>query len=125
MPEAARKSRQQAAATTTTTTKTTTKTTTTTTTKTTKGTPEKTEDGEGPAGDLPGYVPTREDRRIKEVYGYWVKSNDGAHLSGGVKANQEWKARWRMLVEMPARQYDALSGRVGRRFVQALAAEIT
>ena len=45
---------------------------------------DETEDGEGPAGDLPEYVPTGEDRQIGEVYGDWVHSNDGAHLSGGV-----------------------------------------
>ena len=45
---------------------------------------DETEDGEGPAGDLPEYVPTGEDRQIGEVYVDWVHSNDGAHLSGGV-----------------------------------------
>ena len=41
-----------------------------------------TEDGEGAAGDLTGYVPTGENRRIQESYREWVISNDGAHLSG-------------------------------------------
>ena len=31
-------------------------------------TPEEMEDGEGHVGDLSGYVPIGEDRRIKEVY---------------------------------------------------------
>ena len=55
-----------------------------------EGNPEDTEYGEGPTGDLLGYVPTREDRRIQEVYGDCVHSNYGAHLSGGDEANQEW-----------------------------------
>ena len=80
---------------------------------------------ERPAGDLPGYVPTGEDRSIKEVYGDWVHCNDGAHLSGGVKDDQAWQARWRTLAAMLARRYDAPSRIVGRRFVQALAAELT
>ena len=46
------------------------------------------EDREGPAGDLPGYVPTGEYRWIREVYGDWVQSNDEAHLSGGIKYDQ-------------------------------------
>ena len=72
-PEATRKSLRQADATTTT---------------TAGETTDETEEGEGPAGDLQGYVPTVEDRWVKEVYGYWVRYNDGAHLSGGVKADQ-------------------------------------
>ena len=88
------------------------------------GLPEETEDGEGPVGDLPGYVPTGEERCIKEVYGYWVHSNDGAHLTGGVATDQEWQAILRILVVMPTRRYNAPSRRVGRRFVQALSAEL-
>ena len=91
----------------------------------TEGTPEETEDSERPAGDLPGYVPTVKDWRIKEVYGDWVQSNDGSHLSGGVEAGQEWQAICRTLEVMPARLYDAPIGRVRCRFVQALAAELT
>ena len=82
------------------------------------------EDGEGSAGYMPGYVSTGKERQIKEVYGDWVHSNDRVHLSGGVKANQEWKDRWRTLVVMPARRYDTPSGRVGRRSVQVLVAEL-
>ena len=59
-------------------------------TTTKKETPEETEDGEDPAEDLPDNVPTWENRRIQEVYGDWVNSNDGVHLSEGVKAKQEW-----------------------------------
>ena len=44
---------------------------------------------EGPAWNLPGYVPTRDYQRIKEVCGDWVHSNDGAHLSGEVKDDQK------------------------------------
>ena len=71
---------------------------------------------------MPGYIPTRKDRRIMEVYGHWVHSNYGAHLSGGVKVDQECQARWRTLVVMPTRKYDAPSGQVGHHFVQELAA---
>ena len=39
-----------------------------TTTMTTEGMLEETADGEGPVGDLLGWVTTREDLRIKEVY---------------------------------------------------------
>ena len=80
LPEALRKELQQAA---------TTKMTVTMTKATSEGTPEEREKGEGPAEDIPGYAPTREDRRIKEVYGDWVHSNDGTNLSWGVKADQE------------------------------------
>ena len=41
-------------------------------------------------GDLPGYVPTWEDWQIQEVYGDWVHSNNGAHLSWGIVTNNDW-----------------------------------
>ena len=63
-----------------------------TTTNTTGDKTDKMEDGEGPAGDLLGYVPAGEERWIREVYGDWVQSNDGAHLSGGVKNDQAWQS---------------------------------
>ena len=54
-----------------------------------------------------------------------MQSNDGVHLSGGILDNQEWQTRWRDLAVMPTRKYDVTSGRVGRLFVQAMAAELT
>ena len=53
-------------------------------------TQDETEDRKGPMRDLLGYMTMGEDRRIKEVYGDWIYSNNGAHLSGGVEADQEW-----------------------------------
>ena len=49
---------------------------------------DKKEDREGPAGDLPGYVPMGEDRWIREVYGDWLHSNNGSYLSGWIKDYQ-------------------------------------
>ena len=42
------------------------------------------EEGEGGSSDVPGYVPTPEDLRLREVYGDWVHENLGTHLEGGV-----------------------------------------
>ena len=50
----------------------------------------ETMDGEGVAGDLPGYAPTGEDRRINKMYGDWVHSNDKAHLSGRIYNDVIW-----------------------------------
>ena len=82
-------------------------------------------DRKGAVGGLPGYVPTGEDQRIQEVYRYWVNSNDGAHISEGIQDYKEWKTRWKTLAVISMRRYDAPSGRVGRRFIHALAAELT
>ena len=38
--------------------------------------------GEGASGDVPGYVPTPEELRLREVYGDWVHGNPGTHLRG-------------------------------------------
>ena len=42
------------------------------------------EDGKGYTGGLPGYITIGEDRQIQEIYRNWVKSNNGAHISGGI-----------------------------------------
>ena len=63
----------------------------------------------GAAGDKTCYTPTPEDLRLREVYGNWVHAKPGTHLAGAV---------------MPLRRYDAPSGRVGRRFVGTLGAEL-
>ena len=54
-----------------------------------------------------------------------MHSNDGAQLSGGIYDGEECQKRWRTLAVMPARRYDAPSGRVGRRFMYTLAVELT
>ena len=45
---------------------------------------EESADREGLIGDVPGYVPTKEDLRLREVYGDWVHGNPGTHLDGGI-----------------------------------------
>ena len=45
---------------------------------------EESAEGEGARGDVPGYVPTPEDLRLREVYRDWVHGNPGTHLDGGV-----------------------------------------
>ena len=62
---------------------------------------------------MPGYIPTPEDLRLREVYGDWVNGNPGTHLDGGVKYDLEWQAWWRDLALMPLRRYDAPSGKFG------------
>ena len=86
--------------------------------------PTKTDDGEGENGDVPGYAPNPEDLRLREVYGDWVHGNPGTHLDGGILEDRMWQGWWRDLAVMPPRQYDAPSGKVGRRFVNVLAMEL-
>ena len=44
-------------------------------------------------GDLPGYVLTPEDLRMRKVYGDWVHANDGNHLDGGIVDDGVWKTQ--------------------------------
>ena len=81
-------------------------------------------EGEGTAGDNPGYTPTPEDLRLREVYGDWVHVNHGIHLDGGIRDDSVWQVWWHDLEVMPLRRYDAPSGRVGRRFVGKLGSEL-
>ena len=85
---------------------------------------EESAEGVGARGDVPGYVPTLEDLRLREVYGDWVYGNPGTHLDGGVAEYGLWQGLWRDLVVIPPRQYEAPSGKVGRRFVNALVGEL-
>ena len=81
-------------------------------------------EGEGTEGDNPGYNPTPEDLRLRDVYGDWVHVNPGTHLYNGISKNATWQAWWRDLAVMTSRRYDAPSGRVGRRFVGTLGDEL-
>ena len=62
---------------------------------------------------MPGYVPTPEDLRLREVYRDWVHNNPGTHLDGSVKDESAWQAWWPDLAVIPSRRYDAPSGKVG------------
>ena len=81
-------------------------------------------DVEGGSGDVPGYVPTLEELRLREVYGDWVHGNPGTHIDGGVTNDSTWQACWRDLAVMPLRRYDPQSGNFGRRFGGMLGAEL-
>ena len=63
--------------------------------------PINTADGEGESGDVPGYILTPEDLRLREAYGDWVHGNPGTHLDGGVVDNGTWQGWWRDLAVMP------------------------
>ena len=71
-----------------------------------------------------GYTPTPEDLSLREVYGDWVHANPGTHLEGGIRDDSAWQAWWHDRAVMTSRRYDAPSGRVGRRFVGTLGAEL-
>ena len=83
-----------------------------------------TAEGEGESGNVPGYVLTPENLRLREVYGDWFHRNQGTHLDGGVKDDSVWQAWWHDLAVMPLRRYDAPSGMVGRKFVGTLGEEM-
>ena len=49
------------------------------------------EDGDGISDDVPGYQPTPEDLRLREVYRDWVHADPGRHLDGGVRNDLAWQ----------------------------------
>ena len=79
-------------------------------------------EGEGEIGNVPGYVQTLEDLRLREVYRDWVHGNLGTYLDGGVADNSVWRSWWHDIAVIPSRRYDVLRGKVGRRFVGMLGA---
>ena len=44
-------------------------------------------------GDLPGYMPTEVNMKLKEVYGNYLHQNDGSHLDGGILDDAIWQER--------------------------------
>ena len=81
-------------------------------------------EGKGAIGDVPGYVPTPEELRLRVVYRDWVHRNPGTHLGGGVADDSAWQAWWRDLAVMRSRSYNEPCGKVGRQFVGMLGAEM-
>ena len=81
-------------------------------------------EGEGTARDEPGYTPTPEDLRLREVCGDWVHVNPCTDLDRGIRNKSAWQAWWRDLAVMPLRRHDAPSGRVGRKFVGTLGVDL-
>ena len=81
-------------------------------------------EGRRESGDVPRYVPTPEDLRLREVYGDWVHGNPGTHLDGGIAEDGKWQGWWRDREFTPSRCYKAPSGKVGRRSVNVLVREL-
>eukprot|EP00978_Attheya_sp_CCMP212_P030781 scaffold114420_cov71-Attheya_sp.AAC.1 len=77
-----------------------------------------------PIGNLPGQAVTDTDRKLMGVYGDFVHQNDGTHLDGGIKDDKIWQERWKKLVVLPTKRYDAPGGAIGRQFVEGLADEL-
>ena len=75
--------------------------------------------------DLKGYETTPGDHSMQEVYIDWVNANIGSHLTGGIGEDNQWQMWWQDLTVLPLRRYDVLGRKVGRRFIRALAADLT
>ena len=72
-------------------------------------------------GDLPGVELSDADRMMDKVYGDHVHQNPGTHLRGDIPDDEMWQDYWRRLIVFTSQTYDALSGAVGRRFIEMLA----
>ena len=64
-------------------------------------------------GGFPGYTPTTEDLRIKEVYGEWVHGKPDTHLHGSIGFYGACQGWLHDLAVMPSRRYYAPSGKDG------------
>ena len=53
-----------------------------------------------------------------------MHTDDGEQLSGGITDNATWKTGCIELALMPERRYDALVGKVGRRFARVLSGKL-
>ena len=70
-------------------------------------------------------MPTPVDHQNKAVYGDWVQANNGHHLTGGIGDNRLCQVWCRDLAVLPFYQYNAPGEQVGRRFIRALAVELS
>ena len=64
--------------------------------------------------DLPGYVRTLADQKLDDVFGDHVHSNNGTHLSGGVKDDTLWQNFYNEILPYTATHYDVPKGGVGK-----------
>ena len=70
--------------------------------------------------DLEGVVLFKADRHLIQVYGDHVHQNVGFHMYGGIKDNDVFQMRWRLLVVQPGSRYRAPQCAVDRRFIKYL-----
>ena len=81
-----------------------------------------------PSPEITPVIPTQPlsevDLKIQEVYGDYVRQNDGSHLNGGIRDDALWQARWKKIVSLPPQRYDVPNGKVGKLFIQALQSEL-
>ena len=76
-------------------------------------------------GDLEDYETTEMDIKIAEVFdGNYNRNNDGIHLHGDIKDDDEWQKRYRSLVELPLQLYDLPNGSIGKSFIRILSDEL-
>ena len=75
-------------------------------------------------GYLKVYVFTQVDHCMQAVCGYWVHTNGGCRLTGGIRDDNWWQTWCQDLTVLPLCRYNALGGKVGRRFVRTLAAKM-
>jgi hypothetical protein len=73
-----------------------------------------------PKGDLPGYKVTEADRKLMDVYGYYIHQNGRLHLDGDIQDDAAWQARWQKLTVLPCQHYDAPTGVMWHLFVHIL-----
>ena len=64
------------------------------------------------------------DIRLRYVYGDWVHTNYGGHLSGRIMDDAKWQTWWQEISLMPVIKYNAPRVNTGRRFVRALINEL-
>ena len=64
------------------------------------------------------------DFRLWDIYGDWLHTKNGGHLSGGIADDATWRTWWGELAVIPVRRHDAPGGEVGSRFMRALSNDI-
>ena len=63
-------------------------------------------------------------RKLTEVYGDYVRQNDGTTQDGGVTEDVDWQERWRKVVGLPPQRYNVPNGKIGGLFVKTVAEEL-
>ena len=74
--------------------------------------------------DLPNEYPYPVDFDLQKVYGDYIHLNNGSHLNDGVLDDFKWQQRWKVILALPTRRFNAPKGRVGKRYISILSNEL-
>ena len=71
-----------------------------------------------------GKSPQNTNDKIFQVYREPIMCNDGTHIVSSIQEDREWQEHWKIIVNLPNREYDLQKNSTGKKFLDILASEV-